>query len=224
MYGLGAEILLRLREGPLQSVRAVATSVGEKPTNPATTWRALRRLRQDGLVVRLPGLGWVHRDDKAALSAWRERLPTAALHWLREAGPPFRFNKNGSPWYWDPDLDEVRRETWRASGGFPREDEIPLAFAAMKWAADRGPLERPSILPAHLAPRELALRYGDEDLRQEILKRQPWALWEDNVGGGEKRLVSGPCLRDRHKDCELVVRCECPCHGHTSRGTGEGDG
>ncbi len=286
--GLRARILLKLREGPLPSVRAVAESVGAKPTNTATTWRVLRRLLQDGLVVRVPGLGWVRRDDEATLLAWSEGLPDHVLRWLEEAGPPFRFDKNGSPRYWNPDLDEVQMKIWRASGKFPRAEETPLAFAAMKQAAstletdktqqralavvvavleavlDEETLEQvvdavpegeastldafleesedvleeddyvdlleklseldllkgPSVLPAHLNPREDALRYGDYDLRRELLRRHArfparawdwhppdepaptgtprWVVWEGPEGTGEDAEVfipHGPAFR-----------------------------
>ena len=189
-------------------------------------------------MFRVPGLGWVRRDDKAALLAWCEGLHPDTRTWLEEAGPPFRFNKDGSPRYGNPDLDEVQTEVWRVSGGrsnFPRVEETPLAFAAMKEAAstletakteqralavleavldeetfeqvvdaipegeastldafleesedvleeddyvdlleklsELGLLKGPSFLPAHLNPREDALRYGDYDLRRELLRR-----------------------------------------------------
>ncbi len=199
MYELGAKILLKLREGPRTSVRDVAASIGEKPTNTATTWRVLRRLRQDGLVVRVPGLGWVRRDDKA-LSVWRADLHRATLRWLQETG--LRRNKDGSPWH--PDLDEVRNEVWRVSRVFPQEKETPLAFAAMKGVADGRPLTEPATLPTYLDPRENALRFGDYGLRKELLLRHTnsflkprpgpsrWTVWVGPEGTAENAEIFVP--------------------------------
>ena len=192
--------------GPLPSVRAVMAAIGEKPTNPATTWRVLRRLRQDGLVVRVPGLGWVRRDNVAALSAWREGLHKATLRWLQETG--LRRNRDGSPW--NLDLDEVRNEVWRASRVFPQEKETPLVFAAMKQAARGGLLEEPSVGREDLNAREDALRHGDYGLRKELLLRHAdsslkprpgpsrWVVWVGPEGTGENAevfLLDGPIFR-----------------------------
>lgn len=143
-HDLGAEVLGRLRAGPLPSVRAVAAAVGEDPSNPATTWRTLRLLREDGLVDHLPGVGWFHA------SWWEVAARDEDLESDR----------------WDGEDLEGR------FGDRLGEEDLYREVASFLRALEDRTTRRPGILghlPVVLRHRRVM---GDYDLRREYLRRQ----------------------------------------------------